>query len=228
MTTYSLKSQVSISRKPPRPLADMCYPKISKGTTFQAHQWDRWGGKKEIYFIPVMYPLGQSVTFNLWISTGPAFKYCRFLLTLFSEYMDFAHHLLCWQDKSPIFILSGLCVMEISSEMSSMCHATTECVLKGHVISHHLRAPVWPVTSQTGIMTSNNNTVWGSDPKRQSSWHACHFGLRDFIAVCDRTEICWNTKHYGWKLFQNAVEIRVLSPKNNKLTPWRTINFFFY
>lgn len=203
--TYSQKAQVSISLKPPRPLADMGYPEISKGTTSKHTSGTDGEVRRKSISSLSCTSWGWSVTFDLWIWTWLAFKYCTLLLTFFSEYMD-THLLLCWRERSPIFSLSGLYVIEISSEMSSMCHVTAECMLKGHVISHHLRAPVWPLTSQTGIMTSNNNTVWGSDPKRQSSWHACHLGLRDFTAVCDRTEIRWYNKPYERKLFYKSCQ----------------------
>lgn len=202
--TYSHKTQVSISHKPPRPLADMCYPEISKGTTSKhTNGTDGEERRKSISSLSCTTS-GRSVIFDLWFGKRPTFKNCALLLT------DFAHLLLCWQDKSVIFSLSGLYVMK----MSSRCHVTAECMLKGHVISHHLRAPGWPVTSRTGIMTSNNNTVWDSDPKRQSSWHACHFGLRDFTTVCDRTMIRWNNKPNKRKLFFfKVVKVKNMSHK---------------
>lgn len=51
---------------------------------------------------------GWSVTFDLWIWTGPAFKYCSFFPFLYQGIQIFAHPPLCWQDISPIFSLGGL------------------------------------------------------------------------------------------------------------------------
>lgn len=176
-------THVSISLKLRRPLADVGYHEIGKGTTSKHTSGTDGEVRRKSISSLSCTSSGWSVTFDFWIWTGPAFKYCSFLLTLFSRYMDFTYLLLCWQDRSPIFSLSGLYVMEISSEMSSMCHVTAKCMLKGHVISYHLRVPAWPVTSRTGIITSNNNTVWDSDPKCQSSWHVSfrfkgfHYGV---------------------------------------------------